>query len=194
MSINTKFQHGSAMFLSLMILLVLTLLGVLAANSGILQERMAGNFRESARAFQSAESGARWIEAWFASLNDPSMQPFWCFSGACTNTDLVWQVGQRPANMPELDQAWWNANALAFGIDPSTGAQTTSSVNQQATDLSEVASDPRIVIEHVFCRGDTLADCPGGNAVQYYRITSRAVGGRPSSVAVVESTFARRYQ
>lgn len=188
-------QRGSAMFLGLMILVVLTLLGFFASSSSIMQERMTGNFRDSTRAFEAAESGTRWIEAWFASLNDPANQPFWCQAGTCAATDTVWQVGQHPADMASRGQAWWNTNGMEFGLNPGTGATVAANAGlSQSPDLSEIASDPRIVVEHIYCRGDTLADCPGGNAIQFYRITSRATGGLQNNVAVVESTFARRYE
>ncbi len=193
--IDKRTQRGSAMFLALMILVVLTLLGVFASSSGVMQERMSGNYRDATRAFESAESGSRWVEAWFASLNDPSQQPFWCISGSCAAVDPVWQVGQHPNDMANRNQLWWNANGLEFGLNPGDGTAVAANGGaSQAPDLSETATEPRIIVEHVYCKGDTLADCPGGNAIQFYRITSRATGGLQNNVAVVESTFARRYE
>ena len=55
-------QRGAALFISLMFLILLTLIGLSAANVGILQERMAGNVRESNIAFQRAEAALRGIE------------------------------------------------------------------------------------------------------------------------------------
>ncbi|MEX0914949.1 MAG: PilX N-terminal domain-containing pilus assembly protein [Wenzhouxiangellaceae bacterium] len=55
-------QNGAALFISLMFLILLTLLGLSAANVGILQERMSGNVRESNIAFQTAEAALRGIE------------------------------------------------------------------------------------------------------------------------------------
>jgi len=55
-------QSGAALFISLMFLILLTLIGLSAANVGILQERMAGNVRESNIAFQRAEAALRGIE------------------------------------------------------------------------------------------------------------------------------------
>jgi len=55
-------QRGAALFISLMFLILLTLIGLSAANVGILQERMAGNVRESNIAFQTAEAALRGIE------------------------------------------------------------------------------------------------------------------------------------
>lgn len=193
--IYSRAQRGSAMFMGLMILIVLSLLGVFASSSSIMQERMTGNYRDNARAFESAESGNRWIEAWFASLNDQSLQPFWCQAGTCTTTDVIWQVGQYPANSANLDQTWWNNNGAEFGINPTDGSIVAANGGvSQAPDLSETASDPRVIVEYVHCQPDTFAGCFGGTGIYFYRITSRATGGLASNVSVVESTFARRYE
>ena len=55
-------QQGAALFVSLMFLIILTLIGLSAANVGIMQERMAGNVRETNVAFQSAEETLREVE------------------------------------------------------------------------------------------------------------------------------------
>lgn len=57
-----RHQSGAALFISLMFLIVLTLIGLSAANVGIMQERMAGNVRESNLAFQRAEAVLRGVE------------------------------------------------------------------------------------------------------------------------------------
>ncbi|MDT8410204.1 MAG: PilX N-terminal domain-containing pilus assembly protein [Wenzhouxiangellaceae bacterium] len=55
-------QSGAALFISLMFLIVLTLIGLSAANVGVMQERMAGNIRDINIAFQEAEATIRGIE------------------------------------------------------------------------------------------------------------------------------------
>ena len=55
-------ERGAALFISLMFLIILTLIGLSAANVGIMQERMAGNVRETNVAFQGAEATLRNIE------------------------------------------------------------------------------------------------------------------------------------
>jgi len=45
-----------------MFLIILTLIGLSAANVGIMQERMAGNVRETNEAFQNAEATLREVE------------------------------------------------------------------------------------------------------------------------------------
>jgi hypothetical protein len=55
-----------------------------------------------------------------------------------------------------------------------------------------VSVQPRIIVEHTHFARDTLGI--GSTGVHFYRITSRASGGLQNNVAVVESTFARRYE
>jgi type IV pilus assembly protein PilX len=61
-------QRGAALFISLMVLLLITVLALSAANMGIMQERMAGNVRESNEAFQAAEATLREIERRLAAI------------------------------------------------------------------------------------------------------------------------------
>jgi type IV pilus assembly protein PilX len=58
-----KRQQGAALIIGLIILVVLTLIGVQAMRSSIVQERMAGNMRERNVAFQAAEAALRVGEA-----------------------------------------------------------------------------------------------------------------------------------
>lgn len=55
-------ESGAALFVSLILLLVITLLGLTSSNVSILQERMASNVRESNVALQRAEATLREIE------------------------------------------------------------------------------------------------------------------------------------
>ncbi|WP_455208163.1 pilus assembly PilX family protein [Kaarinaea lacus] len=54
-STNRK-QQGSALVISLLILLVLTIIGVTALNSTVMEERMSSNFQTGNTAYQAAES------------------------------------------------------------------------------------------------------------------------------------------
>lgn len=53
----SRYQRGTALIMSLVILLILTILGVTAMGTATLEERMAGNTQETNKAFQAAESG-----------------------------------------------------------------------------------------------------------------------------------------
>ncbi|QEP43336.1 hypothetical protein D5085_09510 [Ectothiorhodospiraceae bacterium BW-2] len=60
-------EAGVVMITALLFLFVMTLLGVAAMQSSLLQERMAGHLRDSHMAFQAAESALRGGEAWLDS-------------------------------------------------------------------------------------------------------------------------------
>lgn len=63
MKISIRNQAGSALIVSIVMLLLLTLLGVAGMGDTILQERMAGNQKERNTAFQNAELGLRLAES-----------------------------------------------------------------------------------------------------------------------------------
>lgn len=65
-------QRGSALVISMIILLIVTVLGVAAMRATIIQERMASNMQDRNLAFQAAESALREGEAW---LLDPANTP-----------------------------------------------------------------------------------------------------------------------
>jgi len=59
-------ESGTALIMSLVILMILTILGITAMSTASLEEKMSGNTQEGTRAFEVAESGLR------SSLNDSS--------------------------------------------------------------------------------------------------------------------------
>lgn len=57
MAINT--QTGSALIISLLFLLIMTILGVAGIQTTSMQERMSGNMRDRIMAFQASEAALR---------------------------------------------------------------------------------------------------------------------------------------
>ena len=60
-------QRGTALVMTLVILLLLTMLGITAINTSTLEERMAGNTKDQNLSFQAAETALRAAEAWVTS-------------------------------------------------------------------------------------------------------------------------------
>ena len=63
MRTNMKQQSGAALIVSLILLIVLTVLSIAAMQGTTMQERMAGNYRDTNQAFQAAEAALREGEA-----------------------------------------------------------------------------------------------------------------------------------
>lgn len=106
-------QQGATLIISLIFLVLLTLVGVTAMQSTILQERMAGNARERNIAFQASEISLRDAEVYMVGKS------VWDFTTACTN-GLCAQ-----GNMPDWKTYAWNGSkdvAMATTV-PTVGGQ-----------------------------------------------------------------------
>lgn len=175
-------QSGMSLFPALMFLLVLSVLGVAALNSTLLQEKMAGNTKDTNVAFQSAEAGLRDAEAdvvkniTSATLFTPS-----CTNGLCTP----------PSTWPTP-----SSTDISKAIDWSNSAKTRAYGSQtSAPALPDVAAQPLYVVEKL----STLAVAPGGSAGigltppnsggTAYRLTVLGTGARVESHVILQSTF-----
>ena len=56
---STHSQHGSALIIGLIFLVLLTVVGITAMQTTTLEEKMAGNQRDRSVAFQAAETALR---------------------------------------------------------------------------------------------------------------------------------------
>ncbi len=177
-------ERGAVLIVGLMLLLVLVILSVTASQSALIQERLAGNFRDLSLAFESAEAGTRWSTAWLQSLGRTALsRPFPCSTG-CDSVSRVWETGVYPSSPTAMD-ATWNT-ARAYGIDPTDDSSLSVSVPL-------VYSQPRYIMEQQqFLRDDLAGDPQKG--VAFYRVTSRGLGARPNSTAIVRAVIAKRFE
>lgn len=63
-------QHGAALYVALIMLILLALIGIVGMQVAGLQERMAANYRTTNMAFQNAEGSARVTECGLERLNE----------------------------------------------------------------------------------------------------------------------------
>jgi type IV pilus assembly protein PilX len=103
-------QGGASLVVALMFLIVLTILGLVAVRSSTVQERMAGNDRDRAVAFEAAEAALRDAERDIQS-NITSANPFDSVgSGAGAYTGDVASVPRYIIEvLPDLDPTPGNA-------------------------------------------------------------------------------------
>jgi type IV pilus assembly protein PilX len=177
-------QAGFVLIVALLLLLVLTILGLAAAQSTSLEERMAGNARDQDLAFQAAEAGLRAAET---CLN---ANPGVCGGfNADTNGKYLFSPGNPPAPSTNTTPLWevsgfWDtaSNVLAY-------SQVSS------FPVPSVAAQPEILIEQM-----PPVAAPGGNlgsqqygggspSIQYYRITVLGTGGSDSATAMIQSMY-----
>lgn len=167
-------QQGVALFISLVLLLVLTIAGVSAVQTTTLEERMARNSHDSMMAFQSAESALRQAETWM----ETNVNAVAIFTDAGTNG--LWTA----APFDETDR-WMNAAVWS-------GAQSVV----VPVDVPDVAQQPRYIIEWLA----TVERTEGGamlsssyqsvmDRIEVFRITARGVGGSTNSQVILQSTY-----
>jgi type IV pilus assembly protein PilX len=158
-------ERGAALIVALMMLMVMTVLGVTAARTTNLQERMAGNLRDTNLAFQSAERGLREGETF---LRGATLPPFTGAGGLLTMQD---EAGQA---------SFWRAyDWVANG--------------RTATGMTGVARAPLYVIEELPALPDAGGSERFGALpdVGFYRITAQAQGGSADAVTILQSTYRR---
>ena len=162
-------QHGSALVVSLLILLVLTLIGVTSMSTTALQSKMATNSREYNLAFQAAESALRYGESALGSATPPAGYDAACTGGLClpsTNGAPVW------------NSINWTTNSRIYGALDATTLMNIP-----------VALQPKYIIEKLpptCIQGCNLAN---PRYDQYYRVTASGTGANGSAAVMVQSVY-----
>ena len=175
-------QRGMSLFPAMIFLLVLAIIGVSVLNNTLVQEKMAGNVKDSNVAFQAAESGLRDAEADVVkNITSGTVFSASCANGLCTPPS-TWPTPLSIDISKAID--WSNT-----GIRRSYGSQTG------AASLPDVAAQPLYVIEKL----SSLPVGPGGSVGiganppasggAGYRLTVLATGTRAETRVVLQSTF-----
>lgn len=123
-------QTGSALIVSLVFLLLLTLIGVSSITSSANQERMAANLKLKNDSLQAAEAGLRLVHrelAAAAQANKPLPTP--CRQAQCTLPDALFDIESDGAPGPgwvripastatNHMQVWYRITALGESLAP----------------------------------------------------------------------------
>jgi type IV pilus assembly protein PilX len=174
-------QGGVVLFMSLIMLLIITVLGLSSVQTTSMQERMARNSRDVNLAFQAAESAikdAETIVEEFASLSD--------FDAADANTNGLYYEA-------EFDE---ESNWKTVDWDAADGNYFTAS-----TTVSNVASQPKYIVEHVKTvvsdedrlNLDNVGQDTGSGRAQIFRVTVYGTGGTDSARVMIQSTYGKRF-
>jgi type IV pilus assembly protein PilX len=169
-------QQGIVLFVSLVLLLLLTIISVSAVQTTSLEERMSRNARDEALAFQAAESALRDAEDFIETVVSTV-----AFNDAGANG--LWTV----APFGDVDR-WTDAGVWDGGTSV-----------EAPTAIQGVAEQPRYIVEHVatVLRDENaylISDPYVGNAsdrVEIFRVTARGVGGSENANVLLQTTYGR---
>jgi type IV pilus assembly protein PilX len=167
-SINHHPQQGAALLLSLVFMLILTIIAASALQTSTLQERMAGNTRDTNSAFQAAEAALREGEQ---VLQGAAVGPFNASNGM-----------------------YKQCSGAAVECKPPDWNDRTSSGWRSASDITGVTAAPQYYLEELPQLDDPLAPLDAGTAVKLisnYRITARGFGVSDRTMVVLRTIYRR---
>lgn len=161
MAKTRSMEHGIALPIVLIFLVVMMLLGVTTIRNVTLGEKMSGNLRNQQLAFQAAEQALRYCE-----------------------NDLLADVHTIPVKTPGLTSGSNNWEVASYWSNDGISV----AVPAADPDKSGLAARPRCMVEDV---KDILDLDPNENkkneSLEAYRITARGVGGTDNAVVMLQS-------
>lgn len=165
-----KKQTGAVLFVSLIILILLSIVGLSTLRTTLTQEKMSANYKQKSQSFQAAESALRVGEDWLDSQTDVPV---------ADSTHLF------AANIIDpLNKSWWWPN----------NNDNDTENHGVAVSVTGVAKQPRYAIQQEAFLPDSLnigSGVPTGAYV--HRVYAYSVDGTDASPTVLESRFKRRY-
>lgn len=169
-------QTGSALIISLSILLVLTILGVSALSTSSLEEKMAGNTRDAHVAFEVAEEALRSAEAYLESI---------ATTGDFNDTGTSGLFTEKDSN-PE-----------AWSVEANWSSAATATTN------ADVARAPQFIIQLLDAKAGQIIDpnmdvnsynsTSGIGDVTIFQITARGYGVSPNSRVMLQTYYSRLF-
>lgn len=178
---NFKYRTntGVALFISLVLLLVLTILGVSVVQTTSLEIRMARNEQDTLLAFEAAESALRDGEAALEATTS-------IFAYNDAGAGGLWDMPDlTDANRWEIDGIWSDGRTIVA-----------------ATAVDSVASQqaPRYMLEHLATvqrdenayQQDNEYNATGSSdSVDVFRVTALGFGGTANSRVMLQTTYGR---
>jgi type IV pilus assembly protein PilX len=171
-------EHGFVLIVALVLLLVLTILGLAAAQTTSLEERMAGNDRNHSMAFESGEAG---LSAAYSGI----LQGLWSNAQFAGNANGLYLLSACCGGSGGYTSAWTVPGVWG------TALPITAPV--PGLNIPEVSQQPLFLVEElppVAPPGSNLAAQQNGSGappVQPYRITVFAAGGDQTTHVILQA-------
>ena len=175
-------NRGSVLVISLLILLTLTILGVTALSTTVMEERMSSNTRQRNIAHQAAESALRVAEQWL--------------SNEAGNVMLIGHINSLFNADNELYDNTTSGRAITWNLND-TNAWTTDN-SEAITTLDSYSSTavpgaPRYVIEYIGRVGDPPLNFTDPDLRDHaFRIVVIGWGPDQTTKVVLSSTFSKQ--
>lgn len=176
----TKNQSGAALIVSMIMLLLLTIIGVTGMKTTALEERMAGNMRDKALAFESAEAALRDAEAFMETV----------FTLGAFNSD-------------GSDGYYDNSVADLWREVDWSGSDGSNTKKAVTVPTSIPGVEPgQYIIEYISDSEDedvsggvnlsNIGQGTGAGNTSIFRVTARGTGASGTSAVIIQSIYGRK--
>jgi len=176
-------SRGSVLVISLLMLLVLTMLGVTALDSTVMEERMSVNNRQHNLAHQAAEAALKNAENWLSNAAGNVVSESDISKFAATNELYNSMVSTRSRDWDTMDPTAWLGD----------NSQGISSLDNYPADMSIIPGAPRYVIEYIGRVGNPPLSFTDPDLRSYaFRVTAIGWGTDRQTNVILSSTFKKR--
>lgn len=178
-------RRGAVLITGLLVLTVMTILGLASMRGTILPERMAGNLKEQASAFQAAEAALQAALTAIEESPSPLALDAWGKGGlvdACKVSDLG--DAQACTYLKDLLSDWHSAPNPTWGVP-------ITRIGGAWTQGPDGAPQPRVVAEVRYVAPLDFESASQGRGIYYYSVTALGIGQAGQSRAIVQSTIPR---
>lgn len=176
-----KNQSGAVLIIGLIMVLLMTIVGLAAIRGSSLQEMMASNLRDRNLAFQAAEAGLRVGESRVLLFGEPLP----AFNGSAgLHADLN-QPTKTPVTQWSATNWASNSNSVLTAMSLSVASQPRYAIEELVVSAVEAAAAEGSAIDIASMDG------AGGLVPQFYRASSRGVGGTTDTEVLVQSVYKR---
>lgn len=204
-SVSFRAQGGAVLFVALIFLILLTLLGLTASGTSIMQERMTGGLRNAQLSLMGSETAARGAESWLWNLASNNAHINCGYNGGangfCYRAQTFKDSGGNTIlrNNPLVEQFRTYPAWLSGGTTTNVPTTLTGSGNGALAqrpvylmeDLGQIVppGSPPVAADGAQGRDGQLNRASGVPVLYNYRITARSTGGNEGAVRVVEVNF-----
>ena len=181
---NKQKQEGIVLFMSLVMLLLLTILGVSSIQTTSLQQRMARNANDGTLAFQAAEVALRDGEDLLEELNNLTDfgDPLDDLEGNEANGYYFEAAPGDPPNWKNLGD--WTGGGFRTSETQITGAE-----------------QPKYIVEHVqtiiadadALNLDNIGEDIGAGRTEVFRVTARGYGASADAQVMIQGTYGKQF-
>jgi type IV pilus assembly protein PilX len=187
---NIKKQKGTILFLSLVILLILTIMGLTSMQGSIMQEKMTAAVRDGRVALEGAEATIHFIE-------QSVIEPLAAVSGF-DNSGCLYESGSAPK---QDENGVWPANTWTGSGTCIANAINTRESSAVGGSDGSIAAAPRYFVElsGTLKNEDATSimlfnynNNAGGGDVTAFKIVVRSVGSSSNSQKFVSTYYGKR--